>query len=55
VVEDWAKDTEAKIKNGKYHFAKNKEKALAELIDFYIQDAVISHHKVADHTIYQLS
>lgn len=55
VVEDWAKETEAKIKNGKYDFAKNKEKTLSELIDLYIQDAVISHHKAADDTIYQLS
>lgn len=55
VVEDWAKDTETKIKNGKYDFAKNKERTLSELIDLYIQDAVISHHKAADDTIYQLS
>ena len=54
-VEDWAKETETKIKNGKYDFAKNKEKTLSELIDLYIQDAVVSHHKAADDTIYQLN
>jgi hypothetical protein len=37
VVEDWAKETETKIKNAKYDFTKNKEKTLSELIDLYIQ------------------
>jgi hypothetical protein len=48
VVEDLAKETEAKIKNGKYDFTKNNEKTLSEQIDLYIQDATISHHKAAD-------
>ena len=30
-AEDWAKDTEIKIKKGKYTFAKNKEKTVAEI------------------------
>jgi integrase len=54
-AEDWAKETETKIKNGKYDFTKNREKTVAELIDLYIQDAVIGHHKAADDTIFQLN
>ncbi|MBS0272632.1 MAG: phage integrase SAM-like domain-containing protein [Proteobacteria bacterium] len=54
-AEDWAKETEIKIKNGKYDFAKNKEKTLSELIDLYIQEAVVEHHKAADNTIFQLN
>lgn len=54
-AEDWAKETETEIKKGKYDFTKNREKTVAELLDLYIQDAVIGHHKAADDTIYQLS
>ncbi|CRX38831.1 tyrosine-type recombinase/integrase [Estrella lausannensis] len=53
-AEDWAKETETEIKKGKYDFTKNREKTVAELIDLYIQDAVIGHHKAADDTIFQL-
>ncbi|MGE4574701.1 MULTISPECIES: hypothetical protein [Parachlamydia] len=54
-AEDWAKETETEIKKGKYNFAKNKEKTVAELIDLYIQDGVVGHHKAADDTIFQLN
>lgn len=54
-AEDWAKETETEIKKGKYNFTKNSEKTVAELIDLYIQDAVIGHHKAADDTIFQLN
>lgn len=55
VAEDWAYETEALIKRGKYSFAKTNEKTLADLIDLYIQDAVIEHHKAAVDTIRQLN
>lgn len=54
-AEDWAKETETEIKKGKYDFTKNREKTVAELIDLYIQDAVLGHHKAAKDTIHQLN
>ncbi len=54
-AEDWAKETETEIQKGKYNFTKNNEKTLSELIDLYIQDAVIGHHKAAKDTLHQLN
>ena len=46
VVEDWAKDKEQQIKRGKHSPDQAKQKkTIADLIDLYIQDAVIGHHK----------
>lgn len=53
-AEDWANETELQIKRGKYSLNKTKEKTLANLIDAYIPDAVIGHHKAANDTIHQL-
>jgi integrase len=54
-AEDKAKEIELKIKQGKYSPNKAKEKTLAALIDLYIQDAEIGHHKAAKDTIQQLN
>lgn len=55
-AEDWANETENKINRGKYSNDQSKQKkTVAELIDLYIQDAVIGHHKAAKDTIYQLN
>lgn len=56
VVEDWAKDTEHLIKRGKYSPDQAKQKkTIADLLNVYIQDAVIGHHKAAKDTIHQLT
>lgn len=52
---DWANEIELQIKRGKYARNKAKEKTLADLIDRYIPDAVIGHHKAAKDTIRQLN
>ena len=53
-AEDWAHDTEQKIKRGKYSSNLSKEKTVSELFDVYIQDAVIGHHKAFKDTIREL-
>ena len=50
-AEDWAHDTEQQIKRGKYSSNKAKEKTVAELLDVYIQDVVVGHHKASKDTI----
>lgn len=55
IAEDWARDTERKIKLGQYSSNKAKEKTIADLIDLYIKDAVIDHHKAAKDSIRQLN
>lgn len=55
VVEDWAQRTELEIKEGRYKHNKGKENTLKDLIDVYIQDGVIGHHKAASDTIRQLN
>lgn len=54
-AEDWANDTELQIKRGKYSVNKAKDKTIRALIDAYIQDAVIGHHKAAKDTVRQLN
>lgn len=50
-AQDWANDTERQIKLGKYNFAKNaQKKTVADLIDRYISDGVLDHHKAAKDT-----
>jgi hypothetical protein len=44
-AEDWVREVERKIKLGQYSTNRAKEKTVAELIDLYIQDVVIGHHK----------
>jgi integrase len=53
-AEDWAKETELKIKLGKYSPNKAKEKTVANLIDLYIKDVVAEHHKASKDSIRQL-
>jgi len=50
-AQDWAQETERQIKLGKYNFAKHdQKKTLADLIDRYIYDGVLEHHKAAKDT-----
>lgn len=42
ILEDWVRDTESQIKDGKYSHNKAREKTVVNLIDSYIQDAVIA-------------
>jgi len=43
---DWAHETERQIKLGRYNFAKqDQKKTVADLIDRYITDGVLDHHK----------
>lgn len=46
---------ELQIKQGKFISNKAKEKTLNELINLYIDDAVIGHHKAAKDTVQQLN
>jgi integrase len=54
-ADDWAKETELQIKRGKYSPNKAKEKTLTDLIEAYIHDGVVGHHKAAKDTIRQLN
>lgn len=54
-AEDWARDTERKIKLGQYSPNKAKEKTVADLIDLYIKDVVTDHHKASKDSIRQLN
>jgi integrase len=54
-AEDEARKIEAQIRDGKYVSNKAKDKTLAELIDLYIPDGVLGHHKAAKDTIFQLN
>lgn len=54
-ADDWARDTERKIKLGQYSPNKAKEKTVADLIDLYIKDVVIDHHKAAKDSVRQLN
>lgn len=48
---DWANDTERQIKLGKYNFRKqDQKKTVANLIDRYIDDGALEHHKAAKDT-----
>lgn len=55
VAEDWARDTERKIRLGQYSPNKAKEKTVADLIDLYIKDVVIDHHKAVKDSVRQLN
>lgn len=54
-AQDWARDTERKIKLGQYTSNRAKEKTVADLIDLYINDVVIDHHKASKDSVRQLS
>lgn len=48
---DWAADVERQIKLGKYKFGReDQKKTLSDLIDRYIEDGVLDHHKAAKDT-----
>lgn len=54
-AEDWARETERKIKLGQYSPNRAREKNVADLIDLYIKDVVSEHHKAAKDSIRQLN
>jgi integrase len=48
---DWAQETERKIKSGQFNFDHYKNQhTFEELVDRYIQDGVLEHHRSADDT-----
>ncbi|NGX46566.1 MAG: hypothetical protein K940chlam2_01759, partial [Chlamydiae bacterium] len=50
-AEDWAQDTERQIKFGKFNFDQYKKlHTFEELVDRYIQDGILEHHRSADDT-----
>lgn len=50
-AEDWAKDIESKIKAGQFKFDQhNKIHTFEELVNRYIQDGALEHHKSSDDT-----
>jgi integrase len=54
-AEDWAKDTELKIKEGRYNFGRRKQKlTFDELIARYITSGALEHHKAAQDTLRHL-
>lgn len=54
-AEDWARETERKIKQGQYAPNRARDKTVADLIDLYIKDAVIDHHKAVKDSVRQLN
>jgi integrase len=54
-AEDWARDIERKIKLGQYSPNRAKEKIVADLLDLYIKDVVMDHHKAAKDSVRQLN
>ena len=50
-AQDWANDIEREIKLGRYNFARNdQKKTVDDLIDRYIGDGTLEHHKAAKDT-----
>lgn len=50
-AEDWAQDTERQIKLGQFKFDQhNKIHTFGELVERYIQDGALEHHRSADDT-----
>ncbi len=50
-AQDWANDIERQIKLGKYNFGKqDQKKTVSDLIDRYIADGALEHHKAAKDT-----
>jgi len=50
-AEDWAYDVERRIKLGQFKFDQhNKMHTFGELVERYIQDGVLEHHRSADDT-----
>lgn len=50
-AEDWAQDVERQIKAGQFKFDQhNKIRTLKELVERYLQDGALEHHKSANDT-----
>lgn len=55
-ADDWAREKEQQIRSGKFSPCQRKQKkTIADLLDLYIPDAVVGHHKAAKDTIHQLT
>lgn len=54
-AEDWVQETERQIRFGKYGLTKKEqEKTFGELVERYITDGVLEHHKAAKDTLRHL-
>lgn len=50
-AEDWAVDVERQIKQGKFKFDQHKQQyTYGELVDRYLQDGALEHHRSAKDT-----
>lgn len=56
LAEDWARETEQEIKIGQYKFGQQgKKQTFGQLIDRYIGDGVLDHHKSKRDTVRHLA
>ncbi len=56
VAEDWAQDTEQKIKRGQYNFNQNNQlHTFKELFERYKSDGALEHHRSAEDTLRHLT
>lgn len=54
-AEDWAADIQREIKRGRYKFGQHQQKyTYADLVDRYIKDGVLEHHRSATDTLRHL-
>ena len=50
-AQDWARATEQQIRLGKYNFGRSiQKKTIGDLIDRYVEDGALEHHKAAKDT-----
>jgi integrase len=55
-AEDWAADVERRIKQGKFKFDQHKQKyTFGDIVDRYIQDGALQHHRSAKDTLRHLN
>ena len=54
-AEDWAADTERRIKQGKFTFDQHKQQhTYKDLVDRFIRDGALEHHRSAKDTLRHL-
>src|SRR6516165_5919992 len=54
-AEDWAADIERQIKQGKFKFDQHKQQyTYGQLVDRYMQDGALEHHRSAKDTLRHL-
>ena len=55
-AEDWAKETERKIKQGQFKFHQhNQQYTFSQLIERFLQDGALEHHRSKEDTLRHLS